>query len=341
MQKQPEQKPNYSAAGVAIKILLMVLILPMLIPGFILGWSMGAQSWMERLGYAKPTYSRDAVCVASDDVSDYKKKLDSSTVCYYGRIPVQDCKEEDFLIDGGDGARKGKVRWYVCWGIDCSETWESSFIEKSQNIGPSDVIAFGFAALCLILFIVLPVVLAIRLVLAIFSAKIRMRIKARPFLHILGAIFFTLLIFPFLFIEWIQMPADADVIEHFHENKSEFSKLAEMMRLDQQIQYISESQFTPCESLEFERFSLYKDLMNQTALFGLRSHLGQPHHITFLRKDGYANAKFIKGYVYMNSEPQTIVRSLDSGFRHLPPGSRMHKKIEQNWYIYLEHQSDG
>ena len=86
------------------------------------------------------------------------KKLTSSTVRYYGRIPVQDCKEDDFLI------------------------------------------------------------------------------------------------------EWIQIPADADVIENFYQHRSEFTQLAEMMRADQQIQYISESQFTPCESLEFERFSRYKNL---------------------------------------------------------------------------------
>ena len=85
-------------------------------------------------------------------------------------------------------------------------------------------------------------------------------IKARPFLHILGAISCILIIFPFLFIEWIQIPADADVIEHFYQHRFEFTKLAEMMRADQQIQYISESQFTPCESLEFERFSRYKNL---------------------------------------------------------------------------------
>lgn len=340
MQKPPDQKSKKSSAGIAIKILLMVLILPVVIPGYLLGWSMGVQSWMERLGYAIPTYSRNAVCVVSEDVSDYKKELTSSTVGYYGRIPVQDCKEEDLLIDGGDGPDKGKVRWYICWGIDCDETWESSFIETPQNIGPSDVIAFGFAAILLILFIILPVVLTIRLVLGIFSAKFRMGIKARPFLHILGAIFFTLLIFPFFFIEWIQIPADADLIEHFYTHRSKFMQLAEMLRADQQIQYISENQYAPCESLEFERYSLYKDLMNQTQLFGLHSHSGQPRYITFLRKDCYPNAKYVKGHVYLNSEPRALVTSLNDRYRDLPPGSRRYKKIEKNWYIYLEHQSD-
>ena len=113
------------------------------------------------------------------------------------------------------------------------------------------------------------------------------------------------------------------------------------MRADQQIQYISESQYAPCESLEFERFCLYKDLMNQTKVFCLRSDADQPHQINFLRKDGYANAKFVKGYVYVNSEPHDIVASLDDSYRNLPPGSRLYKRIDENWYIYLERQSDG
>jgi hypothetical protein len=131
-------------------------------------------------------------------------------------------------------------------------------------------------------------------------------------------------------IEWIQIPPDADVIEHFYQHRSEFTQLAEMMRADQQIQYISESQFTPCESLEFGRFSLHKNLMNQTKGFGLRSDADQPHQINFLRKDGYANAKFVKGYVYMNSEPHDIVASLDGGYRDLPAGARLYKKIEKD-----------
>ncbi len=43
----------------------------------------------------------------------------------------------------------------------------------------------------------------------------------------------------------------------------------------------------------------------------------------------------------MNSDPHDLVASLDSGLRDLRPGSRQYKKIEENWYIYLEHQSDG
>ena len=90
-----------------------------------------------------------------------------------------------------------------------------------------------------------------------------------------------------------------------------------------------------------EKFNRYRELINQTALLGLRSDAGQPHQFVFLRKDAYANAKFVKGVAYMNSEPHDIVASLDDDYKDLPPGSRLYKKIEENWYIYLERQSAG
>lgn len=338
MQKQSEEKTSYSAAGISIKILLLVLILPFVVPGFLLGWSMVIQSWMERMGYAEPTYSKNAVCVAVDDVSIYEKKLSSSKVEFDGRIPIQDCEEEDQMIDGGDGPHEGKVRWYICWGIDCDEAWESAFMPKQKDTGVSDVIAFGFAASFIALFIVSPIGLTIRLILGIFSSEIRKKIKARPFLHILGFILFLIIIFPFLFIERIQMPADIDVAEHFYRNKSEFTKLAEMLSEDNQVRYISQSLVSPCDLLEGERFGQYKDLIDQTELLCIRSNAGQPQEITFLRKDCYATSKFVKGYVYANSEPHTLKASLDDGYRDLPRRSRMHKRIEKNWYIYLEHQ---
>jgi hypothetical protein len=124
MQKQPDKKPNDSSAGIGIKILLMVLILPVVIPGYLLGWSMGAQSLMERLGYAAPTYSKDALCAGCGDL-----RYDENKSCVligdcYGRIPAQDCKQQDLMIDGGDGSDKGEIRWSMSWGIDCGENWD-------------------------------------------------------------------------------------------------------------------------------------------------------------------------------------------------------------------------
>ncbi len=341
MQKQPDQKPKYSSAGIAVKILLMVLILPVVIPGYLMGWSMGAQSWMERLGLAEPTYSKYALCNGCGDVSADENQLCELIGECYGRIPAQDCKQQDLMIDGGDGPDKGEIRWSMCWGIDCGENWESDISKQPQNTILSDVITFVFVAVVSTVFFVLPVVLVIRLALGIFSAKIRSGIKAHPFLHMLGAIFFTLLIIPFMFIGWIQIPVDADVIENFYNNRYEFKQLAEMLLEDSHVRYISENLVLTCGSPEMEKFNRYQELINQTALFGLRSNFGPSQQITFLRQDGYANAKFVKGYVYMNSVPQDMVASLDDNYRNLPPGSRLYKKIEENWYIYLEHQSDG
>jgi hypothetical protein len=341
MQKQSDQKPTYSAASIAVKILLMLLILPVVIPGYLLGWSMGAQSWMERLGFAEPTYSKYALCNGCGDVSADENQLCELIGECYGRIPSQDCKQQDLLIDGGDGRHKGKVTWSMCWGIDCDENWETGAPAQPQNTILSDVFFFVLVAIVTILIFVLPIALTIRLALGIFSAKIRIGIKAHPFLHILGAIFFTLLIIPFMFIGWIQIPADADVIENFYNNRSEFKQLAEMLLEDSHVRYISENLVLTCGSPEMEKFNRYQGLINQTALFGLRSDAGQSRKITFLRKDGYANAKFVKGYVYMNSDPSDMVASLDGGYRDLPAGSRLYKKIEENWYIYLEHQSNG
>jgi hypothetical protein len=70
--------------------------------------------------------------------------------------------------------------------------------------------------------------------------------------------------------------------------------------------------------------------LDQTKVFCLRSDADQHHQINFLRKDGYANAKFVKGYVYMNSEPHDIVASLDGGYRDLPAVARLYKKIEKD-----------
>ena len=131
------------------------------------------------------------------------------------------------------------------------------------------------------------------------------------------------------------------ILENFYNNRYEFKQLAEMLLEDSHVRHISENLVLTCGSPEMEKFNRYQELINQTALFGLRSNFGPSQQITFLRQDGYANAKFVKGYVYTNSVPQDMVASLDDNYRNLPPGSRLYKKIEKNWYIYLEHQSDG
>ncbi len=48
-----------------------------------------------------------------------------------GRKLTEEIMIMDREIDAGDGEASGKLRWYVCSGIDCDEGWESSFIQKT------------------------------------------------------------------------------------------------------------------------------------------------------------------------------------------------------------------
>jgi len=48
----------------------------------------------------------------------------------YGRKNKTEIFDIDNDIDKGDGPNAGKLRWYVCGGIDCDEGWEGRFIIK-------------------------------------------------------------------------------------------------------------------------------------------------------------------------------------------------------------------
>jgi hypothetical protein len=51
----------------------------------------------------------------------------------YGRKYKEEIVVIDHDIDNGDGPNAGKLRWYVCGGVDCDEGWESRFIEKNRT----------------------------------------------------------------------------------------------------------------------------------------------------------------------------------------------------------------
>lgn len=176
-----------------IKILLLLGFILLFLPGFLLGWSMVVQSVLEMRGYVEPTYSRYAVCVAVNDISLYEKVLSPPDV-YHGRILIQDCEQIDKDVDDGDGPDKGKVRWYLCYGIDCHEGWEYSFTGQRPSRHPA---ATG-AAVMFALFILLPLGFAVRAVRGIFSPEIRKKFRAKPFLHIGWFLFSLAIIFPFL-----------------------------------------------------------------------------------------------------------------------------------------------
>jgi len=189
---QPSQASR-STLLLPIKILLLIVFILFFLPGFLLGWSMVVQSLLETRGYAEPTYSRYAVCVAVEDTSLYEKVLSPSDVEYHGRILIQDCEQIDKDIDGGDGPDKGKVRWYVCYGIDCHEGWEYSFTKQRGSTHP----ASAGAVVLFALFILPPLGFAVQAVRGIFSAEIRRKFRAKPFLHIGWFLLSLAIIFPF------------------------------------------------------------------------------------------------------------------------------------------------
>ena len=177
--QSPWFKTSKSIFPLPVRILLLLGFILFLLPGFLLGWSMVVQSVLEMRGYVEPSYSRYAVCVAVNDISSYEKVLSPSDV-YCGRILVQDCEQRDKDVDGGDGPDKGKVRWYLCFGIDCHEGWEYSFTGQRPSRHP--VVIGGTVMFAL--FGLVPLGFAVRALRGIFSSRIREKIRAKPLLHI-------------------------------------------------------------------------------------------------------------------------------------------------------------
>jgi len=77
-------------------------------------------------------YDKYAVFVQVKDEAVFDTRLNPSDT----RIIDRGRKLKDTLlimdkeIDNGDGPHSGKLRWYVCTGIDCDEGWEISFLRE-------------------------------------------------------------------------------------------------------------------------------------------------------------------------------------------------------------------
>jgi hypothetical protein len=78
-------------------------------------------------------YQKYVVYVQARDETIFKKHLSGSDprLVGYGRILKDEIVEKDNDIDNGDGPNSGKLRWYICGGIDCDEGWESRFLQKN------------------------------------------------------------------------------------------------------------------------------------------------------------------------------------------------------------------
>ena len=77
-------------------------------------------------------YDKYAVFIQVKDEAIFETRLEPSDVRIIdrGRKLKDTILAMDKEIDNGDGPRLGKLRWYVCTGIDCDEGWESSFLRE-------------------------------------------------------------------------------------------------------------------------------------------------------------------------------------------------------------------
>lgn len=73
------------------------------------------------------SYSKYSYYVYSSDESVFASRIDPEDprIIEHDRVTGSRVTSMDDEIDRGDGPKKGKVRWHVCFGIDCDEGWES------------------------------------------------------------------------------------------------------------------------------------------------------------------------------------------------------------------------
>ena len=195
------------------------------------------------------------------------------------------------------------------------------------------------AALSILLIIALILGFFVRVFGGVFSAKIRQKIKAHPFLHLLWFLLCLAIISPFF--SSCRPQADADMIGHFHEHKAEFTNLLEMLTENPKLDSIYDSgKISPEGLIDNERVLQYRTLMERADLRSVSAYRGWPGGIKFcLEREGYI-FRFDKGYTYSAVEPGPIRDSLDDTLDDLTPYASAYRKIEGNWYIYLQNVSD-
>jgi hypothetical protein len=77
-------------------------------------------------------YNKFVIYVQVEDEVIFKNTLNPSDphIQKYGRKLKKEIIATDKDIDNGDGPNSGKLRWYVCGGIDCDEGWQRRFINQ-------------------------------------------------------------------------------------------------------------------------------------------------------------------------------------------------------------------
>jgi hypothetical protein len=84
------------------------------------------------LNWQASDYKKYVIYVQVKDKAVFKNILNSSNpqILNFGRKLKEEVIAIDNDKDNGDGPNLGKLRWYICDGIDCDEGWESRFVIK-------------------------------------------------------------------------------------------------------------------------------------------------------------------------------------------------------------------
>lgn len=74
-------------------------------------------------------YNRYVYYVKVTDEKLFNAKINplDPKILSHGRALKEEIIKADKDIDGGDGRKKGTIRWFECYGIDCDEGFESRF----------------------------------------------------------------------------------------------------------------------------------------------------------------------------------------------------------------------
>jgi hypothetical protein len=75
-------------------------------------------------------YDKYVIYIQASDISIFSDELavSDARIVDRGRKLKDEVIEMDKEIDHGDGPDSGRLRWYVCGGIDCEEGWEREFL---------------------------------------------------------------------------------------------------------------------------------------------------------------------------------------------------------------------
>ncbi|MDX8388056.1 MAG: hypothetical protein R8M46_05930 [Ghiorsea sp.] len=70
-------------------------------------------------------------CTTASHVEAYQNNpLQDQDFVNRDEMQLDICKDNDDLIDDGDGRLEGKVRWFTCKGTSCGPGWDTILVKK-------------------------------------------------------------------------------------------------------------------------------------------------------------------------------------------------------------------